>query len=389
MAGALVASHMAKFLKCGRELRADRVKASRFGVAFYREIKGKHVDDYNSSINAELCFFYTNLTERKLKTQSDIDSILAKLNQNVKDCEILIKSGVLHDGILSGSSSKRELVRAEFRNLITRLQIGSTESKNAAMDSVLSLIPDDDKNVMVVVGQGIMPVLVRLLNCNSCFVTKEKSVAAISRILMVDSSEHVLIAEGLLLNKLNRILGSESGAIGSKGGICSLLEICQAGTHTSQSLASGVRVEKWRGTDEADEAINQSFQNANPNGQPYYLALAFDKSTPDYKFSGTTSHCCRGNPPKMKAEVFALKTNAWRRRPQVFNFGMLRFRKGIHVKGAIHWLATYAECSMTCESLLVAFDLAEEKFEVLPKLDLVQNLPSGLKVLGEFLCLCV
>jgi hypothetical protein len=210
---------------------------------------------------AEKCLD-TNLTEGKLKTQSDIDSILAKLNQNVRDCEILIKSGVLQDGILSGSGPKRELVRAEFRNLITRLQIGSTESKNAAMDTVLSLIQGDDKNVMIAVAQGIVPVLARLLDCNSCFDIKEKSVAAISRISMVDSSKHVLIAEGLLLlNQLIRILESGSWfakekacialqalsfsrdnarAIGSRGGICSLLEICQAGTPSSQGLASGV-----------------------------------------------------------------------------------------------------------------------------------------------------
>ncbi|KAG6747257.1 hypothetical protein POTOM_049648 [Populus tomentosa] len=210
---------------------------------------------------AEKCLD-TNLTEGKLKTQSDIDSILAKLNQNVRDCEILIKSGVLQDGILSGSGPKRELVRAEFRNLITRLQIGSTESKNAAMDTVLSLIEEDDKNVLIAVAQGIVPVLARLLDCNSCFDIKEKSVAAISRISMVDSSKHVLIAEGLLLlNQLIRILESGSWfakekacvalqalsfsrenarAIGSRGGICSLLEICQAGTPSSQGLASGV-----------------------------------------------------------------------------------------------------------------------------------------------------
>ncbi|KAJ6969405.1 hypothetical protein NC653_034050 [Populus alba x Populus x berolinensis] len=172
---------------------------------------------------AEKCLD-TNLTEGKLKTQSDIDSILAKLNQNVRDW--------------------------------------STESKNAAMDTVLSLIEEDDKNVLIAVAQGIVPVLARLLDCNSCFDIKEKSVAAISRISMVDSSKHVLIAEGLLLlNQLIRILESGSWfakekacvalqalsfsrenarAIGSRGGICSLLEICQAGTPSSQGLASGV-----------------------------------------------------------------------------------------------------------------------------------------------------
>ncbi|KAJ6410485.1 hypothetical protein OIU84_007266 [Salix udensis] len=159
---------------------------------------------------AEKCLD-TNLTEGKLKTQSDIDSILAKLNQNVKDCEVLIKSGVLQDGILSGSGSKRELVRAEFRNLITRLQIGSTESKNAAMDTVLSLIQEDDKNVMIAVAQGFLNQEVGLL--------KKKLVLHFKR---------------LSFSREN------ARAIGSRGGICSLLEICQAGTPSSQGLASGV-----------------------------------------------------------------------------------------------------------------------------------------------------
>lgn len=203
-----------------------------------------------------------NLTEGKLRTQSDVDSVLAKLDRHVKDSDILIKSGVLQEPVVSGgSSSKREAVRAESRNLITRLQIGSNESKNSAMDSLLGLLQQDDKNVMIAVAQGVVPVLVRLLDSSSLEM-KEKTVAAISRISMVDSSKHVLIAEGLLLlNHLVRILESGSGfakekacvalqalsfskenarAIGSRGGISSLLEICQAGTPGSQAFAAGV-----------------------------------------------------------------------------------------------------------------------------------------------------
>ncbi|OAY48017.1 uncharacterized protein LOC110618017 [Manihot esculenta] len=203
-----------------------------------------------------------NLTEGKLRTQSDVDSVLAKLDRHVKDSEILIKSGVLQDNVIPGSfSSKREAVRAESRNLITRLQIGTSESKNSAMDSLLRLVHEDDKNVMIAVAQGVVPVLVRLLDSCSQEM-KEKIVAAISRVSTVDSSKHVLIAEGLLLlNHLLRVLESGSGyakekacvslqsltfskenarAIGSRGGISSLLEICQGGTPGSQGLAAGV-----------------------------------------------------------------------------------------------------------------------------------------------------
>ncbi|KAK8516183.1 hypothetical protein V6N13_025694 [Hibiscus sabdariffa] len=201
------------------------------------------------------------LTEGKLKTQSDLDAVLAKLNRHISDSEILIRSGVLQDGVVPASSTKKEAVRVESRNLITRLQIGTTESKNSAMDSLLGLLQEDDKNVMIAVAQGVVPVLVGSLDSSSLEM-KEKTVAAIARVSAVESSKHVLIAEGLLLlNHLLRVLESGSGfakekacialqaltfskenarAIGSRGGISALLEICEAGTPGSQAFAAGV-----------------------------------------------------------------------------------------------------------------------------------------------------
>ncbi|KAK9995299.1 hypothetical protein SO802_019985 [Lithocarpus litseifolius] len=200
-----------------------------------------------------------SLSEGKLKTQSEIDAVLAKLDRHVRDSEILIKSGVLSDGVVF--ESKREAVRAESRSLITRLQIGSAESKNSAVDLLLELLQGDDKNVMIAVAQGVVPVLVKLLDSSS-FEMKEKAVSLISRISLVDSGKHVVIAEGLLLlNHLLRVLDSGSAlakekacvalqvltfskenarAIGSRGGISSLLEICQVGTPGSQAFATGV-----------------------------------------------------------------------------------------------------------------------------------------------------
>jgi hypothetical protein len=79
--------------------------------------------------------------EGKLKTQSNIDSVLAKLDRHVQDSEIWIRSGVPGS---SSSSSKREAMRAESRNLITRLQIGTADSKSSAIDSLLRLLEADD-----------------------------------------------------------------------------------------------------------------------------------------------------------------------------------------------------------------------------------------------------
>lgn len=206
----------------------------------------------------------------KLKTQNDVDSITAKLDNHTRDLDVLIKSGVLlhpQNAVVAAAPAAttptRESVRAEFRNLITRLQIGSTESKNSVLDSVLNLLQEDDKNVLIAVAQGIVPVLVRTLDSNTHHLEmKEKIVAAIAKISTVDSIKHVLIAEGLgLLNNLLRVLESGSvfakekscivlqvlsnskenaRAIGSRGGVSSLLEICNDGTPNSQAMAAGV-----------------------------------------------------------------------------------------------------------------------------------------------------
>lgn len=205
-----------------------------------------------------------NPPEGKLKTQNDIDSVSAKIDNHVRDLEVLVKNGVLQENgaVSTNITSKRETIRAESRNLITRLQIGTTESKNSVLDSLLGLLQEDDKNVLIAVAQGVVPVLVRLLDSSSSPEIKEKTVIAIAKISTVDSSKHVLIAEGLcILNNLLRVLESGSvlgkenscialqalghtkenaRAIGSRGGISSLLEICQTGTPNSQAMAAAV-----------------------------------------------------------------------------------------------------------------------------------------------------
>ncbi|KAL8456716.1 hypothetical protein ACS0TY_034819 [Phlomoides rotata] len=202
----------------------------------------------------------------KLKTQNDVDSLSAKLDAHINDLDVLVKSDALEEtpSVSSAivSSGRRESVRAEARYLITRLQIGSTESKSSALDLLLGLLQEDDKNVLIAVAQGIVPILVHLLDSTSSSDIKEKTVTAIAKISTVDSTKLVLLGEGLvLLNNLMRVLESGSvfakekscialnvlsnskenaRAIGSRGGISSLLEICQEGTPNSQALAAGV-----------------------------------------------------------------------------------------------------------------------------------------------------
>ncbi|KAG6404143.1 hypothetical protein SASPL_136383 [Salvia splendens] len=197
----------------------------------------------------------------KLKTQNDIDSLSAKLDAHTSDLEVIVRSGVLAENA-DAVISRRESARGEIRYLITRLQIGSTESKSSALESLNGLLQEDGKNLLIAVAQGIVPVLVHLLDCSNSPELKEKSVRAIAKISTEDSSKHVLMAEGLvLLNNLMRVLESGSvfakekscialrvlsnskenaRAIGSRGGISSLLDICREGSPNSQALAAGV-----------------------------------------------------------------------------------------------------------------------------------------------------
>ncbi|KAG6412358.1 hypothetical protein SASPL_125035 [Salvia splendens] len=198
----------------------------------------------------------------KLKTQSDVDSLSAKLDAHTNDLQVIINSGLLAQNADVSSSARRESVRAEIGYLMTRLQIGSAQSKSSALESLIGLLQEDAKNLLIAVAQGIIPVLVRLLDCSSSSELKEKSVSAIAKISTEDSSKHDLLAEGLvLLNNLMRVLESGSvyakekscivlrvlsnskenaRAIGSRGGISSLLEICREGTPNSQALAARV-----------------------------------------------------------------------------------------------------------------------------------------------------
>lgn len=235
------------------------------------------------------------IPDGKLRTQSDIDSLSSKLDRISKDCEILLRSGVLHqDGAITVvQPAAREAVRVEVRNFLTRLQIGTNEAKNSAMDSLLGLLVEDDKNVLIAVAQGIVPVLVRSLDSTSVEM-REKIVAAIARVSTVDSSKHVLIAEGLLLlNQLIRVIESGSGfakekacvalqalsfskenarAIGSRGGISSLLEICHGGTPSSQAMAAGV----LRNLAQFEE-IKENF--VEENAIPVLIALSASGTT--------------------------------------------------------------------------------------------------------------
>ncbi|XP_059639387.1 protein FAR1-RELATED SEQUENCE 5-like [Cornus florida] len=96
-----------------------------------KEPENEHIDLSNQLFQSLLdSIQHTELQRQvtllggKLKTQNDVDSVSVKLDRQIRDFGVLIKSGVLHDDAVL-RSSKRESDRVEARNLITRLQIGS------------------------------------------------------------------------------------------------------------------------------------------------------------------------------------------------------------------------------------------------------------------------
>ncbi|KAG6479588.1 uncharacterized protein LOC122021888 [Zingiber officinale] len=227
----------------------------------------------------------------RLHTQSNIAAASAALQQLAADADVLRRSDALFDPPEEGSRH-RESVREEARSLVIRLQIGSPESRIAALDSLLDLLCDD-KNVMATVAQGAVPALVRLLDsvsvAASCHEAREKAAAAIARISAVPSCHHLLTTEGLpLLHHLARVLESDGGVakekacialqtltqtrdnaliIGSRGGIAALLEICRGGTPSSAQAAAAAVLKNLA----AAQELRQKF--AEENGVPVIVGV--------------------------------------------------------------------------------------------------------------------
>lgn len=198
----------------------------------------------------------------KLQMQSSLDALAMKLGLHVQECELLVKSGVVREctspRASSGGASKESL-KWSVRDLLARLQIGSLESKQKAMEALVELMDEDDKNVLVVADQeGGISTLVHLLDAGATSL-REKATAAVHRLAQVDSCEHFLVTEGALA-PLVRILESGSShakekaasalrnltctsenvrSVSVQGGVPALLEICQTGTPAAQAAAAG------------------------------------------------------------------------------------------------------------------------------------------------------
>ncbi|KAI4356882.1 hypothetical protein L6164_000865 [Bauhinia variegata] len=209
---------------------------------------------------AELCV--KEKYEGKLQMQSDLDALSGKLDLNLRDCGLLIKTGVLGEATLplavSGPVAESDVAtHTTIRELLARLQIGHLEAKHRALDGLVEVMKEDEKNVLTVLGRSNIAALVQLLTATSPRI-REKTVTVICSLAESGNCEDWLVSEGVLpplirLVESGSAVGKEKAtislqrlsmssetarAIVGHGGVHPLIELCQTGDSVSQAAAA-------------------------------------------------------------------------------------------------------------------------------------------------------
>ncbi|XP_065864746.1 protein CELLULOSE SYNTHASE INTERACTIVE 3 [Euphorbia lathyris] len=208
---------------------------------------------------AELCM--SDMYEGKLRMQSDLDALSGKLDLNLRDCGLLIKTGVLGEVTLplngAGSSEPEAAVYGNIRELLARLQIGHLEAKHRALDCLVEVMKEDEKNLLAVLARSNIAALVQLLTATSPRI-REKTVSVICALAESGSCENWLVSEGVLPPLIRLVesgsnVGKEKAtislqrlsmsaetarAIVGHGGVRPLIEICRVGDSVSQAAAA-------------------------------------------------------------------------------------------------------------------------------------------------------
>ncbi|GAB2271653.1 hypothetical protein Dimus_006483 [Dionaea muscipula] len=198
---------------------------------------------------AEICV--EEKYEGKLQMQSDLNSLLGKLDLNLRDCGLLIKTGILGEASVTSSvssccstSSDSEGGRSvddHIRELLARLQIGHLEAKHRALDTLLEIMKEEDeKTVFSVFGRSNVSSFIQLLTATTSPRIREKTATLICSLAETGSCENWLVREGVL-PPLIRLLESGS-AVGKQKAAISLQRLSMS-TETSRSIVGhgGVR----------------------------------------------------------------------------------------------------------------------------------------------------
>ncbi|WZY91828.1 hypothetical protein YC2023_064157 [Brassica napus] len=194
--------------------------------------------------------------EGKLKTQSDLDSLSSKIDLTLKDCGLLMKTGVLsHVTPHQQQPLQEDSETFSVRELLARLQIGHLESKRKALETLIEVMKDDEKAVITALGRTNVASLVQLLASAS---VRENAVTVISSLAESGGGESWLVSENALpplirllesgtplakekaVISLQRLSFSSetSRAIVGHGGVPPLIEICKTGDSVSQAASA-------------------------------------------------------------------------------------------------------------------------------------------------------
>lgn len=195
--------------------------------------------------------------EGKLRMQSDLDALLGKLDLNLKDCSLLIKTGVLGEATLPLAAMAEPDFSSNVRELLARLQIGHLEAKHKAVERLEELMKEDEKSVVAVLTRSNVSALVQLLTATSLKI-REKTVSIICSLAESGSCENWLVSEGVIpplirLIESGSVIGKEKAAISFQrlsmssetaraivghGGVRPLIELCQTGDSVSQAACA-------------------------------------------------------------------------------------------------------------------------------------------------------
>ncbi|KAJ1699637.1 hypothetical protein LUZ63_008149 [Rhynchospora breviuscula] len=215
---------------------------------------------------AERCGSSDAVRHGTLQMQSDIDSLAAKLDLNLHDCALLVKTSLLSDATVPVVSAPELAVASvpvlnqqlNVRELLARLHIGNAEAKHRVVDSLLKVIREDEKSVLSVFSRSSILAMIQLLSAGKPKV-REKAATIICLLTESASFETLLVSEGVLpplirLAKFGSLVGQEKAvitlqrlsmssdaacAIVRHGGIRPLIDICQTSDSITQSAAAG------------------------------------------------------------------------------------------------------------------------------------------------------
>ncbi|XP_066307041.1 protein ARABIDILLO 2-like isoform X1 [Miscanthus floridulus] len=204
----------------------------------------------------------------KLRTQSAVDALSGRLDLGLRDCALLVKTGVLSDAAGPSPSTPAEEAAAaaaapsvDVRELLARLQIGHAEAKGRAVDGLLDALRRDERSVLAALGRASVSAMVQLLTA-SAPVVREKAATVVCQAAESGGAacEALLVTEGVLpplirlaesgslvarekavltLQRLSASSPDVARAVVGHGGAGALVEICQTGDSVSQTASAG------------------------------------------------------------------------------------------------------------------------------------------------------